>query len=624
MSIATLLSQHHQVTAVDIIPEKVDMINNRKSPIQDDYIEKYLAEKELNLTATLDAKAAYADADFVVIAAPTNYDSHTQHFDTSAVEAVIKLVMEYNPNAIMVIKSTITTEAAAEILAEIEKLDIFADVKTSDFEAGVAEGSIQYIPDEVYTAFVEQVKSQSVLFGEEVNKNVAIVYSPLNGTGLKPVTRTLKEMGYTNITVVKEQEQPDGNFPTCPYPNPEIKEAMALGMEYAKKCNADLLLATDPDCDRVGIAVKNKAGEYELLTGNQTGMLLLDYICSQRVKHGKMPANPVMVKTIVTMDMGEQIATHYGLRTINVLTGFKFIGEQIGKLEKQGKADSYVFGFEESYGYLTGSYVRDKDGVDGAYMICEMFSYYATKGISLLDKLDELYKTYLLINNKFFASSEKRVIPNATEFDISEIRELLAKRENAGARNIKFAYLGTLSEQKGIRWMISSFQDLLEDAELYIAGKGSLRDYVEEQARNNKKIHFVGFLNEAQVDELLKKCDVLICPSQWQEPFGRVVLDAYKHAMPVICSDQGALPSLVDDGKTGFVIESGNQQALTAAMQHYVETEGDICKHAAMGVEKLNLYSLENQARTRRILPTPVSMTVCWSCVRRLPAQAPA
>ena len=143
----------------------------------------------------------------------------------------------------------------------------------------------------------------------------------------------------------------------------------------------------------MGIAVKNKAGEYELLTGNQTGMLLLDYICSQRVKHGRMPADPVMVKTIVTMDMGEQIATHYGLRTINVLTGFKFIGEQIGKLEQQGRADSYVFGFEESYGYLTGSYVRDKDGVDGAYMICEMFSYYATKGISLLDKLEELYKT---------------------------------------------------------------------------------------------------------------------------------------------------------------------------------------------------------------------------------------
>lgn len=288
----------------------------------------------------------------------------------------------------------ITTEAATEILSEIEKLDIFADVNTGDFEAGMADGSIRFIADEVYTAFVNEVKNQSVLFGEKVDKDVAIVYSPLNGSGLKPVTRTLKEMGYTNITVVKEQEQPDGNFPTCPYPNPEIKEAMALGMEYAKRCNADLMLATDPDCDRVGIAVKNKAGEYELLTGNQVGLLMLDYICSQRVKHGKMPDNPVMIKTIVTMDMGEQIANHYGLHTINVLTGFKFIGEQIGRLEQQGKANSYVFGFEESYGYLTGSYVRDKDGVDGAYMICEMFSYYKAQEISLLEKLEELYQTY--------------------------------------------------------------------------------------------------------------------------------------------------------------------------------------------------------------------------------------
>ena len=288
----------------------------------------------------------------------------------------------------------ITTEAAAEILAEIEKLDIFADVKSGDFDKAVENGDIRYIPEEVYNAFVGAVKSQSVLFGEEVNKDVAIVYSPLNGAGLKPVLRTLDEMGYTNITVVKEQEQPDGRFPTCPYPNPEIKEAMALGMEYAKKCNADLLLATDPDCDRVGIAVKDAAGEYVLLSGNETGMLLLDYICSQRVKHGKMPADPVMVKTIVTMDMGERIAANYGVKTVNVLTGFKFIGEQIGLLEKQGREDAYIFGFEESYGYLTGGYVRDKDGVDGAYMICEMFSYYATKGISLLEKLNELYAKY--------------------------------------------------------------------------------------------------------------------------------------------------------------------------------------------------------------------------------------
>ena len=287
----------------------------------------------------------------------------------------------------------ITLEVADKILAAIEKVDCFDGVKLVDYEAGVQAGRIVSIDDKCLDDFVQAVYDQRVGDGTGIEQ-LKLVYTPLNGTGLKPVTRTLKEMGYTNITVVKEQEQPDGNFPTCPYPNPEIKEAMALGMEYAKKCNADLLLATDPDCDRVGIAVKNKAGKYELLTGNQTGMLLLDYICCQRVKHGKMPTDPVMIKTIVTMDMGEQIATHYGLRTINVLTGFKFIGEQIGKLEKQGRADSYVFGFEESYGYLTGSYVRDKDGVDGAYMICEMFSYYATKGISLLDKLDELYKTY--------------------------------------------------------------------------------------------------------------------------------------------------------------------------------------------------------------------------------------
>lgn len=288
----------------------------------------------------------------------------------------------------------ITTDAAAEILNEIEKLDLFTDVKRTKFETALADEKIQYIEDTVLDAFLSEVKNQSVLYGEEVNKNVAIVYSPLNGSGLKPVLRALKESGYTNITVVKEQEEPDGNFPTCPYPNPEIKEAMKLGMEYAKQCNADLLLATDPDCDRVGIAVKDKQGEYVLLSGNEAGMLLLDYICSQKKKHGKMPEDPMMIKTIVTTDMGEQIAEHYHVRTVNVLTGFKFIGEQIGVLEKRGKEDSYIFGFEESYGYLTGTYVRDKDGVNGAYMICEMFAYYASKGISLLDKLQELYEIY--------------------------------------------------------------------------------------------------------------------------------------------------------------------------------------------------------------------------------------
>jgi len=289
----------------------------------------------------------------------------------------------------------ITTEAAKTILAEIEKLDIFADVKTSDFEAGIANGSIEYISENIYTDFVEEVKKQSVLSADDkIDKNVAIVYSPLHGAGLKPVLRTLKEMGYTNITVVKEQEEPDGNFTTCPYPNPEIKEAMDLGMEYAQKYNADLLLATDPDCDRVGIAVRTPKGDYQLLSGNETGMLLLDYICQKRIENGTMPQDSVFIKTIVTIDMAERIAAHYGVRTVNVLTGFKFIGEQIGFLEKQDKEDSYIFGMEESYGYLSGSYVRDKDAVDGAFLICEMFAYYKTKGISLIEKLDELYKKY--------------------------------------------------------------------------------------------------------------------------------------------------------------------------------------------------------------------------------------
>ena len=288
----------------------------------------------------------------------------------------------------------ITTQAAAQVLAEIEKLDIFRDVHTGSFEEYLEKGGISYIPEETYTAFVENVKAQSVLFGEEVNKDTAIAYSPLNGAGRWPVLRTLSEMGYTNVTVVAEQAEPDGNFPTCPYPNPEIREAMELGLRYARENNADLLLATDPDCDRVGIAVKNEEGAYVLLSGNETGILLLDYICSQRVKHGKMPEKPVMVKTIVTMDLAERIAARYGLETRNVLTGFKFIGEQIGLLENQGQKERYVFGFEESYGYLTGTYVRDKDGVGGAYMICEMFSYYATRGIRLTDKLQELYKEY--------------------------------------------------------------------------------------------------------------------------------------------------------------------------------------------------------------------------------------
>ena len=316
-------------------------------------------------------------------------------------EAGIMVTASHNPskyNGYKVYGSDgcqITTEAAAAILDEIEAVDIFEGILKMNFDEAVDCGRIRWISSEVTADFVDCVKKQSVLGAlDQVDKDVAIVYSPLNGTGLKPVLRTLGESGFTNITVVKEQEAPDGHFPTCPYPNPEIREAMALGIEYAKERDADLLLATDPDCDRVGIAVKDEQGNHVLLRGNETGMLLLDYICSRRRANGTMPEHPVMIKTIVTIDMAERIAAYYGVETKNVLTGFKFIGEQIGLLEEKGQESSYIFGFEESYGYLSGSYVRDKDGVNAAFLICEMFAYYKAQGISLWQKLKELYQTY--------------------------------------------------------------------------------------------------------------------------------------------------------------------------------------------------------------------------------------
>ena len=288
----------------------------------------------------------------------------------------------------------ITNDAASAILAEIERLDVFDDVQKMPLDEAMAAGRAAYIADAVMTDFVTEVKRQSVLFGELARRDAAIVYSPLNGAGYVPVTRVLREAGYSHVTVVEEQRLPDGHFPTCPYPNPETSEAMTLALDYAKRHEAELVLATDPDCDRVGVAVRDAAGNYVLLSGNQVGVLLLDYICSQRQKHGKMPADPVMIKTIVTTDMGERIAAHYGVKTVNLLTGFKFIGEQIGKLEKAGMIDRYIFGFEESCGYLSGGYVRDKDGVGAAYLICEMFSYYAAHGVRLTEKLEELYAAY--------------------------------------------------------------------------------------------------------------------------------------------------------------------------------------------------------------------------------------
>ena len=288
----------------------------------------------------------------------------------------------------------ITTEAAKEILSYIGEIDVFDGYKTMNIDDAFESGLIEYIKPLVMTKFLEEVKKQSFLGDEKVNKDIAIVYSPLYGAGLVPVKRALAELGYTNVNIVKEQEMPNGYFPTCPYPNPEIKEALQLGLEYCEKYNADLMLATDPDCDRVGIAIKDKNGKYVLLSGNQTGILLLDYICSRRIALGKMPKNPILVKTIVSMDLADRIAESYGVQTINVLTGFKFIGEQIKFLEQKGEENRYIFGFEESYGYLSGTYVRDKDAVNGAVLICEMFCYYKSKGISLLDKLEEIFKKF--------------------------------------------------------------------------------------------------------------------------------------------------------------------------------------------------------------------------------------
>ena len=292
----------------------------------------------------------------------------------------------------------ITTLGAEQVLGEINSLDLFEDVKHGNYEEYLKSGMVEIISDELYERFINRVKEESMLVDEKIDKSVKIIYSPLHGTGLKPVQKILKETGFDNVFVVKEQELPDGYFTTCPYPNPEIKEAMALGIEYAKKYQADLLIATDPDCDRVGIAVKGK-DDYVLMTGNQVGVLLLDYICSMRVKHGKMPKDPVAVKTIVTTDMVKDVADNYGVKLVEVLTGFKYIGEQILYLEQAGREDAYIFGFEESYGYLSGGYVRDKDAVDGVFLIAEMFAYYKSQGISLLEKLEELYKKYGYYSN---------------------------------------------------------------------------------------------------------------------------------------------------------------------------------------------------------------------------------
>ena len=293
-----------------------------------------------------------------------------------------------------------TDEAADIVYAEIQKTDVLTGAKAMPFAEALAAGLVEYVGEDCYEALYAAIESRQVRPGLCADAGLKLVYSPLNGSGLVPVTRVLGDMGITDITIVPEQKDPDGNFPTCPYPNPEIFEALRLGLELAKTSGADLMLATDPDADRVGIAVRCKDGSYELLSGNEVGVLLLDYICAGRIEKGTMPEKPVMVKSIVSTPLADVVAAHYGVECRNVLTGFKWIGDQIARLEAAGEVERFIFGFEESYGYLAGSYVRDKDAVIGSMLICEMAAYYRSIGSSIKEELERIYAQYGRYLNK--------------------------------------------------------------------------------------------------------------------------------------------------------------------------------------------------------------------------------
>ncbi|MCR5545423.1 MAG: phospho-sugar mutase [Lachnospiraceae bacterium] len=293
-----------------------------------------------------------------------------------------------------------TDDAAAIVYDEIQKTDVLTGAKTMSFAAGVEKGLIKFVQDDCKDAFYQAIEDRQVRPGLAKDAGLKLVYSPLNGTGLVPVTRVLNDMGITDITIVPEQEYPNGYFTTCSYPNPEIYEALEYGLKLAEKTGADLMLATDPDADRVGIAMKCPDGSYELVSGNEMGVLLLDYICAGRIEKGTMPKNPVAVMSIVSTPLADKVAEHYGVELRHVLTGFKWIGDQIASLEAAGEVDRFIFGFEESYGYLAGPYVRDKDAVIGSMLICEMAAYYRSIGSSIKQRLEEIYAEYGRYLNK--------------------------------------------------------------------------------------------------------------------------------------------------------------------------------------------------------------------------------
>ncbi len=321
-------------------------------------------------------------------------------------QAGIMITASHNPAAYNGYKAygedgcQMTDVSANIVYNEICSLDMFTGAKVADFDEAIAQGLIEYVDDSVYTEYLAEVKKQQINPGVCAGSDLSVVYTPLNGTGNKLVRRVLSEIGVDNISIVKEQEMPDGNFTTCPFPNPEIKEALELGLEMCNKVKPDLLLATDPDADRVGIAVPDSDGSYRLITGNETGIMLTDYILKCRKENGTLPENPLIVKTIVSTRLIKRICKKYGSDMADVLTGFKYIGEVILGLEQKNETDRYVFGFEESYGYLAGSYVRDKDAVVASMLIAEMAAYYKKQGKTLSQVIDSLYDEYGYYYNK--------------------------------------------------------------------------------------------------------------------------------------------------------------------------------------------------------------------------------
>ncbi len=339
----------------------------------------------------------------------------------------------------------VTAEMADGILAEMNKLDIFSDVKHADYDEAVKAGQIEVISEEVTEAFLKRVQEESII--DCTGTDFSVVYTPLNGAGRRCVTTILDRIGIKNVTIVPEQEWPDGNFTTCPYPNPEIREALQKGLDLCEKVQPDLLLATDPDCDRVGIAVKDaKTNEFKLLSGNEVGVLLLDFIAKSRIEEGKMPKDPVAVKTIVSTDLTQKVADYYGIDLKNVLTGFKYIGDQIAILEAKGQEDRYIFGFEESYGYLSGGYVRDKDAVDGSMLICQMAVYYKRQGKTLIDALEELYMKHGYFMNKVLTFTFEG------ESGMIQMRNIMDNLRTNGPKDfVGYPVIGTSDYQQSIR-----------------------------------------------------------------------------------------------------------------------------------------------------------------------------